>query len=205
MAALACGAAFLPQEVQSVPAILPLTSPSPRRTACRSDRHASGLRARAAAGLALLALAAGTCAQSLNGTADAGSVVARLVARGAQNAQPVALGDLTSFEWDHFTVKRMPAGDGMMNCGRAGLVPCDPALDPPRGQRIQVLLFLRDGQPVYRERIMTELGAFAYPLPDNVPRAQAMLSTCPGVHGRKLWCVQGMGRTRQPDPYSDGG
>jgi len=156
------------------------------------------------AGLAALAMAAGAWAQSLSGAGDARSVIARLVAWGASGTQPVALADLTDFDWDHFSVRQVPAGDGVANCGRAGLMPCSPELQPPRTQRIQMLVFLRDGQPVYRERIMTELGAFAEPLPDNVPRAQAVLVPCPGMHGHKLWCVRGAGRARQPDPYLDG-
>ena len=57
----------------------------------------------------------------------------------------------------------------MASCGRAGLLPCGPELQPEAGQMVQVLTFQRAGRQVYTERIMAENGAFADPLPEMRP------------------------------------
>ncbi len=93
----------------------------------------------------------------------------------------------------------------MANCGRAGLLPCGPDLQPAAGQTVQVLTFQRAGRQVYTERIMAENGVFAEPLPVQVPRAAATLVSCQGGDGRPLWCVQGVKALRRPQPFLDGG
>ncbi|MCY1230538.1 hypothetical protein D9M68_122330 [compost metagenome] len=151
-------------------------------------------------------VAAQTLVQS-PGMAD--SVVSRLVAWRARTDAPVALPALTGFDWDHFSVTDSPAGDAIAHCGRAGLMPCGPQLQPQPGDRVQVLRFERAGAQVYTERIMAGDGAFAEPLPQRVPRAAATLVSCPGTAGRQLWCLQGKAKgreaPRQPQPFLDGG
>ncbi|WP_432257646.1 hypothetical protein [Cupriavidus sp. TMH.W2] len=151
------------------------------------------------------AASAQTLAQS---PAMADSVVSRLVAWRARTDAPVALPALTSFDWDTFSVTDAPAGDGVAHCGRAGLMPCGPQLQPQPGDRVQVLRFDRAGAQVYTERIMAADGAFAEPLPRQVRRAAATLVSCPGAQGRQLWCLQGKARgrgaLRQPQPFLDG-
>lgn len=158
-------------------------------------------------GLHLLAAAlpTGACAQTLSEHATADSVVSRLVAWRTRSDQPVTLASLTSFEWENFSVTRAPAGDAMANCGRAGLLPCGPELQPEAGQMVQVLSFQRAGHQVYAERIMAESGAFAEPLPVRVPRAAATLISCPAADGRSMWCMQGVSALRRPQPFLDGG
>ncbi|CAG2149715.1 hypothetical protein LMG31506_04084 [Cupriavidus yeoncheonensis] len=158
-------------------------------------------------GLHLLAatLPTGANAQTLSEPRMADSVVSRLVAWRTRSDQPVALAALTSFDWESFSVTRAPAGDAMANCGRAGLLPCGPELQPEAGQMVQVLSFQRGGRQVYAERIMAENGAFAEPLPVQVPRAAATLMSCRAGDGRPLWCVQGVPAPRRPQPFLDGG
>ena len=140
------------------------------------------------------------------GMAD--SVVSRLVAWRARSEAPVALPALTGFDWDHFSVTDSPAGDAIAHCGRAGLMPCGPELQPQPGDRLQVLRFERAGAAVYTERILAEGGAFAEPLPQRVPRGAATLVSCPGSEGRALWCLQGRAAgkpaLRAPQPFLDG-
>lgn len=158
-------------------------------------------------GLHLLAsiLPAGANAQTLSESGMADSVVSRLVAWRTRSDQPVTLGALTSFDWESFSVTRAPAGDAMANCGRTGLLPCGPELQPDVRQMVQVLSFQRAGHQVYAERIMAENGAFAEPLPVRVPRTAATLVSCRGSDGRPLWCVQGVPAPRRPQPFLDGG
>jgi hypothetical protein len=158
-------------------------------------------------GLHLLAatLPAGANAQTLSEPAMADSVVSRLVAWRTRSDQPVALAALTSFDWESFSVTRAAAGDAMANCGRTGLLPCGPELQPDSRQMVQVLSFQRAGVQVYAERIMAENGAFAEPLPVQVPRAAATLVSCQGSDDRPLWCVQGVAGPRRPQPFLDGG
>lgn len=144
-------------------------------------------------------------AQTLSEPAMADSVVSRLVAWRTRSDQPVTLAALTSFDWESFSVTRAPAGDAMASCGRAGLLPCGPELQPEAGQMVQVLTFQRLGRQVYSERIMAENGAFADPLPVQVPRAAATLVSCRANDGRPLWCVQGVPALRRPQPFLDGG
>ncbi|MFC4518731.1 hypothetical protein [Cupriavidus pinatubonensis] len=144
-------------------------------------------------------------AQTLSEPAMADSVVSRLVAWRTRSDQPVTLAALTSFDWESFSVTRAPAGDAMASCGRAGLLPCGPDLQPEAGQMVQVLTFQRSGRQVYSERIMAENGAFADPLPVHVPRASATLVSCQAADGRPLWCVQGARALRRPQPFLDGG
>jgi hypothetical protein len=158
---------------------------------------------------AFLAPVGPVAAQTLSepqGMAD--SVVSRLVAWRARSDAPVALAALTAFDWDHFSVADAPAGDAIAHCGRAGLMPCGPQLQPQPGDRVQVLRFERAGAQVYAERIMAGDGAFAEPLPQRVARAAATLVSCPGAQGRQLWCLQGKARgrgaPRQPQPFLDG-
>ncbi|MGO4327983.1 hypothetical protein AB4Z48_26165 [Cupriavidus sp. 2TAF22] len=172
---------------------------------------ASGARRFPAAGLLarlalLLAVAAPLAhAQTL---AQAGlppeSVVARLMAWRMETDRPVPLEALTRFEWDDFGVVVEPAGEAMANCGQAGFMPCDAGLQPARGAPVQVLVFRRAATRVYWERITVRSAAFAEPLPDAVPRAQAMLVVCPGYKGEQLWCLRGSARGRQPDRFLDG-
>ncbi|WP_235844589.1 hypothetical protein [Cupriavidus agavae] len=128
----------------------------------------------------------------------AGSVVSRLVAWRARTDQPVALGSLTAFEWDSFSVERVPAGVAMANCGRDGFVPCDKGLQPAPDGLVQVLRFDRAGQAVYQERIIVGSASFAEPLPAAVPRGRATLVTCADGTGRRLWCVQSGPRPALP-------
>ncbi len=158
-------------------------------------------------GLHMLAamLPAGAGAQTLSEHAMADSVVSRLVAWRTRSDQPVTLAALTSFDWESFSVTWAPAGDAMANCGRAGLLPCGPELQPEAGQMVQVLTFQRSGREVYAERIMAKNGAFADPLPEHVPRAAATLVSCLASDGRPLWCVQGVRAVRRPQAFLDGG
>lgn len=97
--------------------------------------------------------------QTLSQPTMADSVVSRLVAWRGRTDQPVWLATLTAFDWDSFSVTKGPAGDAMANCGRAGLLPCGPELQPPAGQPVQVLRFRRGSTQVYEERIMAERTA----------------------------------------------
>ncbi|CAG9171740.1 hypothetical protein LMG23992_02023 [Cupriavidus laharis] len=150
------------------------------------------------------ALPSGAGAQTLSEHAMADSVVSRLVAWRMRSDQPVTLAALTSFDWESFSVTRAPAGDAMASCGRAGLLPCGPELQPEAGQMVQVLTFQRSGRQVYAERIMAESGAFADPLPVHVPRAAATLISCRASDGRPLWCLQGVPTLRRSQPFLDG-
>lgn len=147
-------------------------------------------------------------AQTLAQPGMADSVVSRLVAWRARSDAPVALPALTAFDWDHFSVTDSPAGDAIAHCGRAGLMPCGPELQPQPGDRVQVLRFERAGTPVYTERILAGDGAFAEPLPQQVPRGAATLVSCAGADGRQLWCLQGKAKgratPRRPQPFLDG-
>ncbi|WP_354685963.1 hypothetical protein [Cupriavidus necator] len=147
-------------------------------------------------------------AQTLAQPPMADSVVSRLVAWRARSDAPVTLPTLTGFDWDHFSVTDSPAGDAIAHCGRAGLMPCGPELQPQPGDRVQVLSFERAATQVYAERILASDGAFAEPLPRQVPRAAATLVSCPGSDGRQLWCLQGKTRgravIRPPQPFLDG-
>ncbi|KWR92030.1 hypothetical protein RM96_00565 [Cupriavidus sp. IDO] len=143
--------------------------------------------------------------QALSQPAMADSVVSRLVAWRGRTDQPVRLATLTAFDWDSFSVTKGPAGDAMANCGRAGLLPCGPELQPPAGQPVQVLRFRRGSTQVYEERIMAENGVFAEPLPAGVPRAAATLVSCVDGQGRQLWCLQDRAQLRKPAQFLDGG
>lgn len=175
-------------------------------------RHAAMCRTFASIAVLLTAFLAPVSAASaqtlVQSPAMADSVVSRLVAWRARTDAPVALPALTSFDWDTFSVTDAPAGDGVIHCGRAGLMPCGPQLQPQPGDRVQVLSFERAGVQVYTERIMAGDGAFAEPLPRQVPRAAATLVSCPGGRGRQLWCLQGKtrggGALRQRQLFLDG-
>jgi hypothetical protein len=92
----------------------------------------------------------------------------------------------------------------MADCGKAGLLPCGPELQRPPDSRVQVLTFKRGGERVYQERIMTDSGEFAEPLPADIPRSAATLVSCPGKDGKPLWCLQARREAGAPDTAQDG-
>lgn len=149
-------------------------------------------------------LAGAASAQTLAVSNTTDSVVARLVASRARGDQPVMLSSLTSFEWDTFSVIRVPAGESMANCGRQGFLPCGPELRPSPDSVVQVLQFDRNGEAVYEERIMAASGRFADPLPNAVPRAHATLVSCPGPARQPVWCLKPYG-PRPAQRFLDGG
>jgi len=155
-------------------------------------------------GVAATLAAAAATGQSLAPPKQADSVVSQLVAWHASTDHPVELSRLTGFDWDTFSVITAPAGDGLADCGSAGLMPCDPELNRPATERLQVLLFKRGGERVYQERIVARSARFATPLPRDVPRAEATLVRCPGADGGKLWCVRRPVSYRSPQPFGDG-
>ncbi|WP_354678161.1 hypothetical protein [Cupriavidus plantarum] len=150
------------------------------------------------------AFANACAAQTLAVSNTTDSVVARLVASRSRGDQPVMLSTLTSFEWDSFSVIRVPAGESMANCGRQGFLPCGPELRPSPDSVVQVLQFDRNGEPVYEERIMAASGRFADPLPNAVPRAHATLVSCPGPTRQPVWCLKPYG-PRPAQRFLDGG